>query len=90
MACGLLDKVLENIPKRELQEFNSICNMVYDDIMTNYYEPHGFISNNLQRISNVLTHTSAPLFNSLSKKVSNMDDKTFQKLIISFKNKITK
>lgn len=90
MACGLLDKVLENIPKRELQEFNSICNMVYDDIMTNYYEPHGFISNNLQRISSVLTHTSAPLFNSLSKKVSNMDDKTFQKLIISLKNKIAK
>ncbi len=90
MSCGLLDKVLASIPQRELQEFNSICNMVYDDIMTNYYEPHGFITNNLSRITSVLNKTSTPLFNSLSKKVSNMDDKTFQKLIFSLKNKIAK
>lgn len=90
MSCGLLDKVLSSIPQRELQEFNSICNMVYDDIMTNYYEPHGFITNNLARITSVLNNTSTPFFNSLSKKVSNMDDKTFQKIISSLKNKVTK
>ena len=90
MSCGLLDKVLTSIPQRELQEFNSICNMVYDDIMTNYYEPHGFITNNLSRITNVLNKASIPLFNSLSKKVSNMDDKTFQTLVSSLRNKIAK
>ena len=90
MSCGLLDKVLAEIPQRELKEFNSVCQMVYDDTMTNYYEPHNFIENNVRRITSTLGRTSAPFFNALTEKVSGMDSSAFERMISSLKNKIAK
>lgn len=67
----------EIIPARELNEFNTICESCYSDAMTNAYEPHAYISNQVTRIIDVAKVLIEPLV----EKVANMDDKDFAKFV---------
>lgn len=51
--CGVLDFVIQNIDDRELKEFNMLLQMTSDDVMTNEYENHAFISKQLDRFGDI-------------------------------------
>ena len=40
---GLVDVIISYIPEAQVAMFDSVLNMKSNDIMTNYYEPHAFI-----------------------------------------------
>lgn len=50
---GLIDILLNTIPSKELKEFQMIFNMVKDDLITNEYEIHSFIKNQISKITSV-------------------------------------
>ena len=40
---GLVDVIISYIPEAQVAMFDSVLNMKSNDIMTNYYEPHAFV-----------------------------------------------
>ena len=40
---GLVDVIINYIPEAQLAMFDSVLNMKSNDLMTNYYEPHAFV-----------------------------------------------
>ena len=40
---GLVDVIISYIPEAQVTMFDSVLNMKSNDLMTNYYEPHAFI-----------------------------------------------
>lgn len=40
---GLVDVIISYIPEAQVAMFDSILNMKSNDLMTNYYEPHAFV-----------------------------------------------
>ena len=40
---GLVDVIIGYIPDAQVAMFDSVLNMKSNDLMTNYYEPHAFI-----------------------------------------------
>ena len=40
---GLIDVIINYIPEAQVAMFDSILNMKSNDLMTNYYEPHAFV-----------------------------------------------
>lgn len=65
--CGLIDEIISVIPEKEVNEFNKVLSMAYEDFMTNHYEIHGFITDMVQKISNVIDGTSPELLDELKK-----------------------
>ena len=78
---GVIDIIMNPeytvIPVRELNEFNTICESCFSDLMTNAYEGHAFISNQITRITDVANVILQPL----AEKLENMSDKDFAKLV---------
>ncbi len=66
---GLIDEITNLIPEKEVNEFNKILSMTYEDFMTNHYEIHGFITDTIQKISNVIEGTSPELLDELRKYI---------------------
>lgn len=65
------------IPARELNEFNVILKNCYDDALTNAYEPHAYISNQITRVTDVAKVLIEPLV----EKINNMDEKQLNKAL---------
>lgn len=40
---GLVDVIISYIPEAQVAVFDSVLNMKSNDVMTNYYEPHAFV-----------------------------------------------
>lgn len=40
---GLVDVIISYIPESQIAMFDSVLNMKSNDVMTNYYEPHAFV-----------------------------------------------
>ena len=83
---ALIDVIYSNISERELKEFRMILEMVESDILKNEYETHAFISNQVERFGELLGHIANPALMTLSESISNMDEKTIDKIISKIKN----
>lgn len=53
---GLIDKIFNSIPEKEVSEFNSIVAMTYEDFLANYREPHSFIANQIDNLGSLLKY----------------------------------
>ena len=58
---GIFDALIQNIQPRELKEFNMIMQMTVDDLLTNEYEAHSFIRNQVERFGSLIGTTIKPL-----------------------------
>ena len=83
---GLLDKIMQMIPEKEIAEFKMICDMKKDDIIFNQSTPKAFISQQIERVSNILGVTLKPLLEKISEQIENMSDEDVEK----FTNKVEK
>lgn len=93
---GMIQPLLALIPTNELNEFRAVIQMVYDDLMVNNYESHAFISNQITRITDVMSimfKAAEPALEKLGTKIDNMDEKELEKIerkITKFVNKVAK
>ena len=70
---GIIDMIIQNIDQRELKEFNMILQMTCDDVMTNEYELHAFINNQIARFEQLINVAIAPIMNELDiEKIKDM------------------
>lgn len=83
---GLLDKIMQMIPKKEIAEFKMICDMKKDDIIFNQSTPKAFINQQIERVSTILGVTLKPVLDKLATELENIDEKDIEK----FTNKVEK
>lgn len=87
-SSGLLDILIigdENtpplIPVNETAEFRSILDMKAKDVLTNEYEPHAFISNQIERFAMLSNVTLNPIIEAFGEKIGDMPKETVDKII---------
>ena len=83
---GLLDKIMQTIPEKEIAEFKMICDMKKSDLLQNKYENHAFISSQVERFGTLIGVTLKPVLDKLATELENMDEKDIEK----FTNKVEK
>lgn len=64
-GSGVLDIVINNVDSRELKEFNMVLQMTCDDVMTNEYENHAYITKQVDRFSKLIGAAIAPVLSNL-------------------------
>ena len=77
---GLLDKIMQMIPEKEITEFKMICDFKQKDIITNQYEMHSYISNQVTRFGELIGVTLKPIMEKISEQLENMDEKDIDKI----------
>lgn len=77
---GLLDKIMQIIPEKEISEFKMLCDFKQKDILTNQYEMHSYISNQVTRFGELIGITLKPIMEKISDQLENMDEKDIEKI----------
>ena len=75
---GILDLIVQNIDQRELREFNMILQMTEDDVISNEFENHAFISKQVERFGTLIGTALSPV-------ISQLDLGQIQEVIDQFK-----
>ena len=83
---GLLDKIMQMIPEKEITEFKMICDMKKDDIIFNQSTPKAFINQQIERVSTIFGVTLKPVLEKISEQIENMSDEDVE----NFANKFEK
>ena len=68
------------IPAKEISELRGMVDLKQRDIMTNQYEIHSYISNQIERITEVGSVVLKPVLDKLATELENMDDEKITKL----------
>lgn len=89
-ASGLLEKIFKLIPSNESDEFKAICKMVQQDLITNKYEIHNYISEQVERFGKLIGITSKPILEEISNKLDNMTEKDIKKVSKSLRKFVNK
>lgn len=74
------------IPANEISELRGMIDLKQRDIMTNQYEIHSYISNQIERVSTILGVTLKPVLEKISGQIENMSEEDVEK----FANKVEK
>ena len=82
----MIEEIISVIPKNEVDEMSTILSMVDNDTMTNYYEPHAYMQNLMDRIEVSIDKFITPVADSLTEGLKNVDTKTVLKVIQSMSN----
>ena len=72
------------IPAREISELRGMVDLKQRDIMTNQYEIHSYISNQIERIAEIGSIVLKPVLDKLATELENMDDSKISKIEKSF------
>lgn len=90
---NLVEKILSLIPGKELTTFKTILEMKQNDFMTNNYEAHAFISNQVNKIKEIapeLSKVFIPLVDKLNKKIESLDESKIDKMLNKYMKYIAK
>ena len=68
------------IPAKEISELRGMIDLKQRDIMTNQYEIHSYISNQIERITEVGSIVLKPLLDKLVAGLENIDESKIEKL----------
>lgn len=68
------------IPAKEISELRGMVDLKQRDIMTNQYEIHSYISNQIERITQVGSIVLKPVLDKLATELENMDESKIEKL----------
>ena len=81
---GLLDKIMQMIPEKEITEFKMICDMKKSDLLQNKYENHAFIASQVERFGTLIGITLKPVLEKISEQIENMSDEDVEKFTNKF------
>ena len=68
------------IPAKEISELRGMVDLKQRDTMTNQYEIHSYISNQIERITEIGSIVLKPVLDKLATELENMDDSKIEKL----------
>ena len=68
------------IPANEINELKGMIDLKQRDIMTNQYEIHSYISNQIERMTEIGSIVLKPVLDKLATELENMDEKDIEKL----------
>ena len=74
------------IPAKEISELRGMIDLKQRDEMTNQYETHSFISNQVERFGTLIGVTLKPVLEKISEQIENMSEEDVEK----FTNKVEK
>lgn len=77
---GLIDIIMQMIPEKEISEFKMLCDFKQKDIITNQFEMHSYISNQVTRFGKLIGVTLKPIMEKISEQIENMDEKDIDKI----------
>ena len=77
---GVLEKIMQMIPEKEISEFKMLCDFKQKDILTNQYEMHSYISNQVTRFGELIGIMLKPIMGKISDQLENMDEKNVDKI----------
>ena len=87
----LLDVVtLAIIPDDELEEFNDILEMTWNDYINNYIEPHVFVDRQFNRLKSLIENLFEPIIEKASNVLINMSEEDDKKIANVLKETIKK
>ena len=81
---GLLDKIMQMIPEKEIGELKMICDMKKEDIIFNMGTSKAFINQQVERVSTILGVSLKPVLEKISEQLENMDEKNIESLANKF------
>ena len=81
---GLLDKIMQMIPEKEITEFKMLCDMKKSDLLQNKYENHAFISDQVERFGTLIGVTLKPVLEKISEQIENMSEEDVEKFTNKF------
>lgn len=82
--CGLIEEIIKLIPEKEIVTFKTILDMKQNDLITNKYGTHAFISDQIERVKTIspeITKAFTPLLETLTNKLENLDENKIEKMI---------
>lgn len=82
---GLLDIILNMIPEKEIVTFKTILDMKQNDLITNKYEIHAFISDKV----NTFTSIVESFVNNIGQKMGSLDNTEVNNLVNLFINSLS-
>lgn len=80
-SVGLIEPIFELIPEKEREQFNLILKMKQDDLITNKYEIHGFITDQLTTAYPEMKKLLEPVIEKLTDKIETLDEKKVAKML---------
>ena len=87
---GVWKVLFEKLPQEDIVEFDMILEMTYDDFITNHYDIHSYITNTVDRVSNILGIAVSPALEKLADTIDNIDPEKAVGLVEKLKKHITK
>lgn len=79
-SLGILDKIIQMIPKRELGEFSNIVDMKVEDTLSYYDSPQKFVSDQVERFGTLIGVTLNPFLEKLADQLGELDEEHIDKL----------
>lgn len=76
------------IPAKEISELRGMVDLKQRDIMTNQYEIHAYISNQIERITEIGSIVLKPVLDKLATELESMDDSKIEKLSKVLENRL--
>lgn len=78
---GLLEIILEAIPENELQVFDTMLKMKQDDLMTNYYDIHGYLDKKLKDFYPHIGGAVSGFLEKAGKFLEQLDEKKLEQIL---------
>lgn len=78
---GLIDIIINYIPEAQVAMFDSVLNMKSNDIMTNYYEPHAFVKEQLVKFAPLIHGWIESFLGATESFVSEIDVDKIQEIL---------
>lgn len=89
-SLGLIEKIIALIPEKERVTFKTILDMKQDDLMTNKYELHSFIADQVATIYPEFTKALTPLIEKATEKLETLDESKIEKMLNRVMKLVTK
>lgn len=79
-SLGILDKIIQMVPARELVEFSQIVDMKISDTVSYYNTPQKFVSDQVERLGTLIGVTLNPFLEKLTDQLGELDEEHIDKL----------
>lgn len=63
---GIFNFIFTRIDKAEMDEFKIVCECVRSDVMTNEYDPHAYVSQQVERFGKLISFVVEPFLDKLN------------------------
>ena len=72
---------MKMIPEKEIEEFKLLCDMKKDDLIFNTGTPKAYISQQIERFTDIASVTLKPVLEKIVAEMENMDETKIDKIV---------